>query len=221
MRSYEAARNLFGFMGLCAWGVIITGGIFAFIAGGAVSTGGFGGQPSAMQMFVAVLPGGLIALAGLFGLAMVQMGRTSVDGAEYAQQSLAVSRQQLDLSKQMLAQGKTMAASYAAMLPMKHTQAPNQPDAGANTGATYADQPEAAATSLSTDEDQSTIASDTTSKSAAVTKEEQVLLAPVRHEIVYCDGQFAVGDKVFQTKGAALEFQEELKAAPLKKPLGS
>ncbi|WP_299844133.1 hypothetical protein [uncultured Roseovarius sp.] len=112
MRSYDAARNLFGFLGFCSWGVIALGVIAAF--GGVAAISGIGRDPGGMQVLMASIPGLGLAVFGLVGLAMVQIGRAGVDSAEYAQQSLDVSRQQLEISKQQLAQGNSVAQSYAA-----------------------------------------------------------------------------------------------------------
>ena len=116
MRSYEAARGLFSFLALCSWGIIIVGGIVAIAAGAALSSA-LGGNPSAMKLVLAFMPGAGISLVGLYGLAMVQMARAGVDSAEYGQQALGVARQQLEVSQQALAQGKQLAASYAALKP--------------------------------------------------------------------------------------------------------
>lgn len=215
MRSYQTARNLYGFLGFLAWCVIVVGGIVAFLAGGAISTGGFGNEPSPAQFFIAIIPGGLVALAGIYGLALVQNGRTSVDVAEYSQQALEVSRQQLDISKQLLTQGATLAASYAALkpakpLPMQENSKPEEPAGGAS----YANQPSSDSTPQTATEQPVAAQAIEAPKPTAVAKEEQVLLEPARLDIVYRDGQFAIGEKAFQTKDAALEHLSELKANP-------
>lgn len=128
MRSYEAARGLFSFLAMCSWGIILVGGIVAFAAGAALSSG-FGGNPNAITLIFAFMPGAGISLAGLYGLAIVQMARAGVDSAEYGQQALGVARQQLEVSQQALNQSKQLAASYAALTPQRavgkndHTQA--------------------------------------------------------------------------------------------------
>src|SRR5680860_1751773 len=129
MRSYETARSLYSFLGFCALAVIVLGVIIAFMGGSA--TQALGRNAGAMQFIMGALPGLLIALAGTYGQAMVQMGRTSVDTAEYAQQSLDVSRQQLEVAKQALAQGKAMAAAYPVTQGSKPASVPIEEPAAA------------------------------------------------------------------------------------------
>ncbi|MEM9577147.1 MAG: hypothetical protein AAF999_09040 [Pseudomonadota bacterium] len=126
MRSYEAARSLFSFLGFCSWGVIILGAVIAF--GGMSAGSSFGRNAGAMQAIAAATPGVMLAMLGFFGLALVQMGRASVDSAEYGQQSLQVAREQLEVSRQSLQQGKHVAATYAAQAPPKPLAAIDQPD---------------------------------------------------------------------------------------------
>ena len=128
MRSYEAARGLFSFLGICSWGIIIVSGIVAMAATAAIGSA-MGGNAAGMKLLLAALPGAGISLLGLYGLALVQMARAGVDSAEYGQQSLGVARQQLEVSRETLTQGKQLAASYAALKPQQmsgntnHTQA--------------------------------------------------------------------------------------------------
>lgn len=82
MRSYQAARSLFSFLGLIAWLVIIAGIIAAMAGAGGGSQ--FGGAAAGM---FAMAPGIGIVIAGFFLLAFVQMGRASVDTAEYGIQT--------------------------------------------------------------------------------------------------------------------------------------
>ncbi|MCE8005987.1 hypothetical protein [Aestuariivita sp.] len=111
MRSYEAARGMFSFLGFCSWIVILLGG---FVALGGMSAGSsLGRNAGAMQAMLAAAPGLILAMVGFYGLALVQMGRASVDSAEYGQQALQVARDQLEVSRQALQQGRQMAASYA------------------------------------------------------------------------------------------------------------
>ena len=67
MRSYEAARGLFSFLAICSWAIIIVGGLVALAAGTALSSG-LSGNPSAMKLFLAFMPGAGISLVGLYGL---------------------------------------------------------------------------------------------------------------------------------------------------------
>ena len=58
-------------------------------------------------MVLSAAPGIVLIILGNFILVNIQTARATVDGAEYAQQSLKLSRDQFDLSKQMLALAKT------------------------------------------------------------------------------------------------------------------
>jgi len=97
MRSYEAARSLFSFLGFMAWSVIIVGVIVAVIGMGGASRYGGGGAA-----LIAMIPGISIGISGFILLAFVQMGRASVDTAEYTQQMLKIARDQLEVSRQAL-----------------------------------------------------------------------------------------------------------------------
>lgn len=97
MQSYAAARSLFSFMSFVAWSAIIGGGIVALVAMGAVMQ--FNG--SAPAIISAALPGLVICLFGFLALVMVQIGRATLDSAEYGQQSLQVARDQLAFAKQV------------------------------------------------------------------------------------------------------------------------
>lgn len=108
MRSYEAARSFFSFLGFMAWSVIIIGVLVALAgAGGGSRYGGAGAG------LLAMVPGVNIAITGFILLAFVQMGRANVDTAEYTQQMLKIARDQLDVSKQSLKQGYEAAASFS------------------------------------------------------------------------------------------------------------
>lgn len=117
MRSYEAARTLFSFLGFMAWLVIITGVLVALVgAGGGSRYGGAGAGLFAM------VPGFSIATAGFIQLAFVQMGRATVDTAEYTQQMLKIARDQLEVSNQALKQGHDGAASFSTKSDTKQTE---------------------------------------------------------------------------------------------------
>lgn len=107
MRSYEAARKLFSFLGFCSWCMIVFG-VIAAVGGGAsaAAIGGVAKIPTEAATFLATLPGLGTAVLGFFCLAFVQMGRAAVDSAEYAQQSLKIARDQLELSRQSLVGGR-------------------------------------------------------------------------------------------------------------------
>lgn len=97
MRSYEAARSLFSFLAFMAWSVVAIGVIVAFVSAAGVSRYGGGGAG-----LLAMVPGIGIGITGLILVAFVQMGRATVDTAEYTQQMLKISRDQLEVSKQSL-----------------------------------------------------------------------------------------------------------------------
>ena len=111
MRSYETARSLFSFLGFCAWIVVAIGGLVAITGAIGVSQYARGGAA-----LLAVVPGLGVVLAGLLLVAFVQIGRANVDTAEYTQQMLKISRDQLDVSKQSLKQGDTFQKSYANLI---------------------------------------------------------------------------------------------------------
>jgi hypothetical protein len=118
MRSYEAARSLFSFLGFMSWLVIIAGALAALA--GAKASSIYGGGTAGL---LAAMPGIGIAVLGFVLLAFVQMGRATVDSAEYGQQMLKIARDQLELSKQSLKQGKRFEAGFAALeqiAPKKH-----------------------------------------------------------------------------------------------------
>jgi len=142
MRSYDAARGSFGLFEILAR-IIIAVGILAAVAGGGLAAESMGrNAPPALAAVLGAIPGVLIALAGFFGLALAQMGRATVDSAEYAQQALSVSRQQLELSREVLAQGETAASSYAELLKRQPTL--QKTSASSVEGPSYGDRPEQA-----------------------------------------------------------------------------
>jgi len=109
MRSYEAARSLFTFLGFMAWSVIAIGALVVLIGAGSVSQ--YAGAGAGL---LAMVPGIAIAIAGFILLAFVQMGRATVDSAEYAQQALQISRDQLQVSKQALNGGRVTSEGFAS-----------------------------------------------------------------------------------------------------------
>lgn len=96
MKSYDAARKYFSFLEFLSWALIVLGLTIALMSYAATS-----GQPLALTL-AATGPGLVLATCGLFGLIYVQTSRASVDSAEYAQQSLKLSRDQFEVSKQLL-----------------------------------------------------------------------------------------------------------------------
>lgn len=207
MKSYETARNLFSFLGFCAGALIVLGVVVALMGGSATQS--FGRNAGPAQFILGAMPGIMMAAVGVIGQAMVQMGRASVDTAEFSQQSLDVSRQHMELSKQLLEQGKTAAASFASLSVQRPAAAQNA-QSGQDQGASYGNQPKEAASVTKTKSDTAAISSQPASATKAITKEEQIPLAPLSSEIVYKDGKFAVGERQFVTKGEAQEYQRSL-----------
>ena len=113
MRSYEAARSVFGILEIVSWIVIAIGGLIAFVALIALDEMGssFGGSP--IVGLAGIVPGLVIMFAGLLGLVAVQIGRAGVDTAEYTQQMLKIARDQLEVSQQALRGHETPANSFA------------------------------------------------------------------------------------------------------------
>lgn len=110
MRSYGAARTLFSIVAFIAWSIIIIGILTALGGGGGAAK--FGGASAGL---FAMIPGISITIAGIFILVFVQIGRAGVDTAEYTQQMLQISRDQLDVSRQALSQGKTAPKSFSSL----------------------------------------------------------------------------------------------------------
>lgn len=118
MRSYDAARSLFGFLGFCAW-CLIGIGILGAIAGAQFVGQAIGYGAGGLMAIAGMLPGAMISLVGFLALALVQNGRTSVDTAELTQQMLKVAREYLEVSRQSLKKAEQSARSYQALLSQK------------------------------------------------------------------------------------------------------
>lgn len=127
MRSYEAARTYFSIMGFGAWSVIIIGVLVALVSAGGVSQYAGGGAG-----LLAMLPGLGIMIVGFLLLVFVQIGRANVDTAEYTQQMLKISRDQLEVSKQSLKQTDTFQKNYASL----KAEATNTPEGDGYSNAT-------------------------------------------------------------------------------------
>ena len=112
MRSYEAARGYFSFVEFAAWVAILVGVLVALAGGSAVATSSF--NTPITGMVLAALPGLALCGFGLFALVNVQSARANVDSAEYAQQSLKLSRDQFEVSKRLLTltEARNNAAGY-------------------------------------------------------------------------------------------------------------
>ncbi|WP_299742569.1 hypothetical protein [uncultured Tateyamaria sp.] len=208
MRSYEAARGLFSFLGVCSWIVIIIGGIIAL--GGMSAGSSFGRNAGAMQAIMGAAPGVILAMLGFFGLALVQMGRASVDSAEYGQQSLQVAREQLEVSRQSLKQGKQLAASYAAQVtktqPAAVAATENQPvDEVPSYGARGKDDTQVApgepATSLPAENKQAALPTPGIETPVAELLGEKVTIAG--RDLILEDGTYRYGSMSFSSREKA------------------
>lgn len=136
MRSYEAARSVFALLEFLAWGLIIIGAIIALLGGfGASEMSRWGGQSPGLAFVMGIIPGLALALGGFLSLALAQIGRAGVDTAEYSQQMLQLSRDQLEVSRQSLLQGEEVKNSFGALAAKSETS---------SASASYADlKPEA------------------------------------------------------------------------------
>lgn len=146
MHSYQAARGTFSLVELAAWAAILLGGLVALIGAGAAARAGLPG------MLLGSLPGAGFALLGFFCRVYVQTARATVDCAEYAQQALEVSRNQLEQHKQLvrLTEGNTTLPDLGKSVEPTRT---NQPKGAAKpvretplieeySGTTIAEQPD-------------------------------------------------------------------------------
>jgi len=115
MRSYAAARNYFSILEFVSWCIIVLGGIVAIGAIAAIGqmSRSFGG--SSMAGLAGLIPGVAVMFAGFMGLVLAQIGRAGVDSAEYGQQSLQISREQLEISKQGMRAGRETDPSFATL----------------------------------------------------------------------------------------------------------
>lgn len=138
MRSYEAARSLFAFLELLAWGLIIIGVVVALVGGfGASEMSRWGGQASGLAFLMGTIPGLALAFGGFISLALAQIGRAGVDTAEYSQQLLQISRDQLEVSRQGLRQREDEKSSFVAL--KAPTEVPKTASFGALVGALQPD----------------------------------------------------------------------------------
>ncbi len=119
MRSYEVARSLFSFLAFMAWSVVVVGVIVALI--GAAGASQYGGSGAGL---LATAPGIYIGITGLILVAFVEMGRATVDTAEYTQQMLSISRDQLEVSKQGLKLQSVVPQTFAAAAQKESAQEP-------------------------------------------------------------------------------------------------
>lgn len=119
MRSYEAARSLFSFLAFVAWSVVGIGVLVALISAAGVSQ--YGGGAAGL---LAMIPGIGIGITGFILVAFVQMGRATVDIAEYTQQMLKISRTQLEVSEQGLRLQNAVPQTFAAVAQTESGQEP-------------------------------------------------------------------------------------------------
>ena len=117
MRNYETARGIFSFMELVGWATVIGDIILAVSMGNAVSRYA---RPDALVS--AILPGLIVALAGLLFVGAVQAWRASVDTAEYTQQMLKIARDQLEVSRQGLTGRKIDVPTFASQTDADESQ---------------------------------------------------------------------------------------------------
>lgn len=114
MRSYEAARSMFAFLSVLSWGVIIIAVIAALMGGNALSEM-MNYREQTIGFLLGMIPGAILAFVGFLGLVFAQIGRAGVDTAEYCQQSLQISRDQLEVSKQALRHGEEVKNGFASL----------------------------------------------------------------------------------------------------------
>ncbi|SDM12565.1 hypothetical protein SAMN04488026_11851 [Aliiruegeria lutimaris] len=106
--------------------------------GAASDMRGYGGA-SAGAIILAVMPGGALAFLGFLGLVFCQIGRANVDTAEYTQQGLKISREQLEISRQALKQGASMGQGYAALQVAKEELRATMKSDSVSESASYAE----------------------------------------------------------------------------------
>ena len=123
--NYGTARGVLAFAEIVLWCGVGLGVIIAVVAGGAASRG-FGSSG-----LLAALPGIAIAVVSFIGVVLTQMGKATVDTADYNYQMLEVARQQLAVSH------KTLSATSPP------TSFADQPPANPNSASSPASAPKA------------------------------------------------------------------------------
>lgn len=141
MRSYEAARRYFSFIEFICKSVILVGFLILLGAVLAISEVDAGVRMlvSPAAILVGFPFGAWVVFTGFMGLVRVQDARASVDAAEYAQQGLKISREQLEISRQALKQGAPASAGYVALQAAKAELVGGQPEQVSDAAASYAD----------------------------------------------------------------------------------
>jgi hypothetical protein len=114
MRSYQASRNIFGFIEFLSWASLVIGGVCIVFAMNALGSNSFGRIDPGV---FAGIPGVILILYGLLGIMIAQTARASVDTAELTGQMLKVARDQLEVSKATLRGGNTPASSFDTLQP--------------------------------------------------------------------------------------------------------
>ena len=117
MRSYGTARGLFTFLSVCSWIMMGIGVAALFIATSAINelTGMRASFQIGLMSLLFYVPGIVIFLVGFVSLSLTQIGRAGVDTAEYTQQMLQLSRDQLNVSQQSLRQGEQIKQGFEAL----------------------------------------------------------------------------------------------------------
>jgi hypothetical protein len=114
MRSYQASRNIFGFIEFLSWASLVIGVLCIVVALNALSSPSYGRiDPSVF----AGIPGVILILYGLLGVMIAQTARASVDTAELTGQMLKVARDQLEVSKASLRGGNALPSTFEALQP--------------------------------------------------------------------------------------------------------
>jgi hypothetical protein len=114
MRSYQASRNIFGFIEFLSWASLVIGGVCIVFAMNALGSNSFGRIDPGV---FAGIPGVILILYGLLGIMIAQTARASVDTAELTGQMLKVARDQLEVSKATLRGGNAPASSFDTLQP--------------------------------------------------------------------------------------------------------
>ncbi|MDA5095003.1 hypothetical protein O2N63_13010 [Aliiroseovarius sp. KMU-50] len=97
--------------------IVIGLGILLVLVGfiGYGNSSSYGGV-DVLATFVLIAFGAFVSFIGLIALAVMQFGRAGVDSAEYTQQMLKISRDQLDVSRQALKQGASTPQGFADLV---------------------------------------------------------------------------------------------------------
>lgn len=196
MRSYQAARGYFSFLSFVSWAAILGGAGLGLLLAAAVAETSRFGNPT-LAAFLASTPGLILAAVGLFGLIFVQSSRAAVDSAEYAQQALAVSRNQLEVSRQLL---KLAEKSHPAI--GYQTTAAELKNVSFDTSAPAASQNQGEPGLRNTKADEIELAGDTKA------------LPDLSEHISYTDGRYLVGEKRFWSRTEAEDHVRSQLLAP-------